>query len=954
MNKRKTRVLAALMSVLMVIGAVAGLSWAGVSAEDANTYMVDDNWTLIPQADVDAEFGASTCRDAGKYDADAKEFGGIGRGTVIKVENVDFGTGKESIELNLKVSEGAADTQIYIYVGDNSYKAATHVPQARYLLSVGGYSWTAPLACNFSGITGKQTVYIVGAGQQGSVSSLNGFRFASAKAHDSYVDYIANPDTWTVTEGKGSYGAAPNGATIGGVNGGTNTFVVKNVDFTGAAGIQLIASSNNNPKKMTVLVDDDILGEISFQSKNFSSYTFSQVFDLADKNLTGTKTVTLTTSSQSFNVMGIRVFKTIPEVTDPDTYIPNAENWTAIPKDEVNATFSDKPCRDTNCVLKTATKEVTGMGRGTVIKIENVDFGKGKSSMELSLNVADNADNARINVYIGDESYKADVHVPQVRYIIKKTGGSYVWTAPFTCDLTGITGKQTVYIVGASAQGKNFNVNGLRFVKAQNDLTIANYVANPTTWVMGGSTTKYTTGINGATIGTVGGGAKTITIKDVDLTGATALRIFTGSNGGSKTLNVYIDDATEAIGAVTTTKSDYQFVLPSTDMDLTGKELTGKHNVKIVSNDNNFDTFALQLTIDPEAGNADPDGTYTARVPKWRLVPETEHGYDDRGKTEWNAELGAFTGVGRCSIIEVNDVDFKNGYNFMELLLSVPESCDQRFVHVFVDDYTTGNPQARFYMTKTADGEFEWQGQFCESFSSLTGVHKVYIVGATDNPGHEFSLKGMRLSTVTVEPSDETLYVINDTDWKVVSGQGVYVKDPNACGIGKTKDVLIKISGIDFTGVTGLSLLTGCHGESKHVIIYGRDPVKYFDDPMELGEMDLPAGDYAHFIWSDYLKITGKGMTGVRDLYIQSTSANFDYRALRTTKKDLGPADVDSSDEDSSDEDSGSDEPITPDDSSDDNSADNPDTGVATAALPVLLAAVSAAAIPAIRRKRAR
>ena len=958
MNKRKTRVLAALMSVLMVIGAVAGLSWAGVSAEDANTYMVDDNWTLIPQADVDAKFGASTCRDAGKYDADAKEFGGIGRGTVIKVENVDFGTGKKSLELSLSVTDGAANTQIYVYVGDDSYGAAVHVPQARYLLSPGPFSWVAPLACDFSGITGKQTVYIVGAGNKGNHSSVNGLRFAEAKSHDNYVDYIANPTTWSVTAGKASYSGALNGATIGGTGAGTNTILVKDVDFTDAVGIQLITATNNSAKTLTVLAGEDEIADVEINTRGFSFYGFSQTVDLAGKNLTGKKDVTLTTQANNFNVMGVRVFKTIPEVTEPDTYRLN-DDWKLLTKDEVNADHSGV-CRDIGN-YKAATKEVTAMGRGTVVRIENVDFGNGKRSMELSLNVSDKADNARINVFIGDDSYKANakeggVLIPEVRYNIKKTGGEYVWTAPFTCDLTGITGKQTVYIVAASAQGSHFSLNGLRFAKAQDDPTIANYVANPTTWTVTEGNGKYGNAINGCTIGGNNQkGTHTFVVKDVDFTGAKTMRFIVGSAGGAKTLNVFIDDAAEAIGTITTVQSNYQYVVPSSDLDLNGKDLTGKHTVKVVSTDINFDTLALQLTVDPDAINPDPDGTYTARVSRWRIVPASEHGYDDRGAAEWDAEQGAFTGVGRCSIIEVNNVDFKDGYNFMELLLNVPENCNERFVHVFVDDYTTGNPQARFYMTKTADGEFEWQGQFCESFSSLTGVHKVYIVGATDNKGFNFSLKGLRLSKVTVEPSDETLYVTNDADWKVVGGfGGAYIKDPNGCGIGKNNEAMLRVSGIDFTGVTGISLLTGCNGGSKRVAFYGKDPVKYFDDPMELGELDLPAGDYAHFIWSDYLKITGKGMTGVHDLYIQSLGVNFDYRALRTTKKDLGPADVDSSDEDSSDEDSGSDEPITPDDSSDDNSADNPDTGVATAALPVLLAAVSAAAIPAIRRKRAR
>ena len=86
------------------------------------------------------------------------------------------------------------------------------------------------------------------------------------------------------------------------------------------------------------------------------------------------------------------------------------------------------------------------------------------------------------------------------------------------------------------------------------------------------------------------------------------------------------------------------------------------------------------------------------------------------------------------------------------------------------------------------------------------------------------------------------------------------------------------------------------------------------------------------------------GMTGVRPLYIQSLGSNFEYRALRTTKKDLGPAEgpADS-------------ESVVGDESSEaEDPADNPDTGAAAAALPVMLALVSAAAIPAIRRKRSR
>ena len=61
MNKRNTRMVAILMSVLMVIGAVAGISWVGVLAEDADTYTVDDNWRLLTMDEVNAGH-ANACR----------------------------------------------------------------------------------------------------------------------------------------------------------------------------------------------------------------------------------------------------------------------------------------------------------------------------------------------------------------------------------------------------------------------------------------------------------------------------------------------------------------------------------------------------------------------------------------------------------------------------------------------------------------------------------------------------------------------------------------------------------------------------------------------------------------------------------------------------------------------------------------------------------------------------
>lgn len=651
-------------------------------------------------------------------------------------------------------------------------------------------------------------------------------------------------------------------------------------------------------------------------------------------------------------------------------YMANAESWTLVPKADVDAAFGNNTCRDVGA-WNAEEAYFSGLGRATVVKVENVDFGTGCNNMELMLNVPEASAGRQVFVYVGEASYTASIHVPDVRFITEATE-SFAWQTAFYADLGGLTGMQTVYIVSAGDQGKHISLQGLRVNTVEPTADKALYIANPDTWSVTAGPATYSGAVNGCTIGgTNGQVTHTVEVTDVDFTGAKSLSVYVGASGDAKDLTLLVDG--QELATVTAAQSSYSMFRPTPAVDLTEKGLTGKHTVSITTQTTksvNFNVLGLELEVEEsdvskpgsDVSNPDPiipEGTYMADENGWRIVSASEHGYDDRGAGAWNAAQSCFTGIGRMTMLEVSDVDFGEGCNFMELLINVPENCNQRFINVFVDDYKSGNPQARFYMTETENGAFEWQGQFCENFSDITGKHKVYIVGCTDNRGHNFSVKGMRLSKVEVTPADETLYVVNPQDWAVVGGvTGAYSTDPNACNIGKNNNALLKIEGIDFTDVTGISLLTGCNGEDKSAVMYLGDPSK---DPLaqEVAAFTLKQSTYAQFLWSDYENVTGQSLTGVKTVWIASMGYNFNYAALRTTKADIGSDDepinpsTPSIPDDSSDPDdtSAPDDTDDPDDGS--GEEDNPGTGVPSAAVIPSAAALAAAAIlVVIRRKK--
>ena len=283
---------------------------------DPDTYPVNGNWRLLTKDEIEKTH-PNVCADEGVYDADAKVFDKVGKGTVIEVQKVDFGTGKQSLELNLKVSTGANRGQIFVFVGKDSYEAVDNVPQARFVLTAcNDFTWTEPTYCDLTGITGEQTVYIVGANFKGRHSSVKGLRFAEAK-DDSKV-YAPNPDTWDLNGSGAVYNGKIISCTVGG-NKSSGTIVVKDVDFTGWAGIQVIGSENG-AKKLTLSVDDQKLGMVKVNTGNDSFYEPTEAIDISDKNLTGKHDLTITSEDNGFNITAIRLLKTVPK--QPNLYTP--------------------------------------------------------------------------------------------------------------------------------------------------------------------------------------------------------------------------------------------------------------------------------------------------------------------------------------------------------------------------------------------------------------------------------------------------------------------------------------------------------------------------------------------------------------------------------------------------------------------------------------------------------
>ncbi|MBP3389383.1 MAG: hypothetical protein J6K98_05850, partial [Clostridia bacterium] len=215
---------------------------------------------------------------------------------------------------------------------------------------------------------------------------------------------------------------------------------------------------------------------------------------------------------------------------------------------------------------------------------------------------------------------------------------------------------------------------------------------------------------------------------------------------------------------------------------------------------------------------------------------------------------------------------------------------------------------------------------------------------------NQFSIKGLCLSNVTVTVGDESLYMANPTDWIIAGGiKGKYDTDPNAHFIGSNNEALVRIEGIDWTGVTGISLMAGCDNEDKGAVFWKGNPITDIFDCMELGSVVLPGSTYAQAVWSDYVNITGL-MSGNEPLYVQSLGRNFNIYALRTTKADLGSLDNSGNGGNGGNGSNGG----SDGDSDGNGTPDIPDTGIPFAVIPVALALTAGAALTITKKRSTR
>ena len=678
----------------------------------------------------------------------------------------------------------------------------------------------------------------------------------------------------------------------------------------------------------------------------YNAYVASSTLDLSEFDLTGVNSLTVICKNNSYNLLGVALGNAAAAAEDPNlkglgVYGADENSWGLV--------NGGQDVRD-NAVWNPETEAFEKVARNTWIEIKDVNFGEGYTHLEVYAKVPASAANRTLLVYLDSVSATGNEKAP-IATVILSESGEFTWQMAANVDIAGITGYHNLYLVGSTDSADvSFDVKGVRLSTPARPGYDEVYTANEAWTVTGGT---LNTNSNGFIIGNTD--KPVIDIPNVNLENATGLGIYAGADGGDKAVRLAVLDAAGnelAAADITLKQSSFYTFNLSELLDLSELDLLEEagYTVRISSEGGTFNVLGIRVVNDPDKNREpDPEGTYTARPSTWRHVPESEHGFDERGNVAWSEELQAFIGVGRMSMLEVLDVDFGDGYNFMELLVKVPENCDSRFVHVFVDDYTTGEPQARFWLEQTEGDEFYWQGQFAQGFEDITGVHTLYIVSATDQQANQFSIKGLRLSDVTVQAADETIYTANSKNWIKAGGlAGKYKTEPNNCIFGDNNEILLEISGIDWTGVTGISLMAGCDGDDKAATFWKGNPLTDIFGCEELGSVTLSKSSYYQYNWSDFVNITGK-MSGNEPIYVQSVGRNFNIYALRTTKADLGEL-----------EDTSKPSTSTPDVDEEDNSSDsesetdNPDTGVPFAVLPVALALTAGAALTISKKRAAR
>ncbi|MBQ8751890.1 MAG: hypothetical protein IJZ13_02165, partial [Clostridia bacterium] len=752
MNNKRNRLIALLSAVMLLVSAFAGVNWVAVTAEDAadaDTYMANNypgaRWSLISATDVNALHGNNVCREGGKWDADNSFYTNLSRGTVIKVENVDFGDGKESVELSINAPASAADEPVYVYVGDESFSAAGNMkPNAMYLTDgAAAFAWHKAVFADFTGITGKQTVYIVAGAnnQEAARFSLNGLRFAAADTTATVKGvYVANGEVTTNATLKHTV----NEQLVGDVSNG-KYIEFANVDLTDVAGITVRAGFKDGNKEYVVSIDGTDVGSVTAGRATkieHGQYSFMRFTELALSGYTGTHTVRVTSKNGGMNLLGIELTpaaeeesseaessettesseeeSTAPESSEPESSetessapessepesseeestvtgaapeTPTAPHWSVVTKAEIDGIHGSGTCRNEGGM---SDGVVTGLGRGTVIKVENVDFGDGKASIQLSLKAPATAADEPVYVYVGDERFNAKGQAQPNAWFRTTESAEFTWHDALKADFAGITGLQTVYIVagGHSEEVNKFELNGMKLLDEAPKATMRPYYVSyngPIT-----AMAELRTKLNECLVATITSGAdkNTVYVKDVDFTDAIALTGYIAFEGaGTKAFDVYLDEDTTPIGRISITSEatkggNYRFRPAS--MALVGKDITGVHDVKLVSINSNINLMGIELALATETGDDDtPDDTYTVNATDWVVIPkDTVNAQFEnvcRDEPAWNLD-GYISGMGRGSVVKVMNVDFGDGKETLELNVKVPSNANNRQVYVYIGD----------------------------------------------------------------------------------------------------------------------------------------------------------------------------------------------------------------------------------------------------------------------------
>ena len=639
MNNKRNRLIALLSAVMLLVSAFAGVNWVAVTAEDAadaDTYMANNypgaRWSLISATDVNALHGNNVCREGGKWDADNSFYTNLSRGTVIKVENVDFGDGKESVELSINAPASAADEPVYVYVGDESFSAAGNMkPNAMYLTDgAAAFAWHKAVFADFTGITGKQTVYIVAGAnnQEAARFSLNGLRFAAADTTATVKGvYVANGEVTTNATLKHTV----NEQLVGDVSNG-KYIEFANVDLTDVAGITVRAGFKDGNKEYVVSIDGTDVGSVTASRAtkiDHGEYSFMRFTELALSGYTGTHTVRVTSKNGGMNLLGIELTPAAteepsePETSESEvseeetvpagTYVAATDSWTILTKTEVNAVHSDG-CRQ-EPKWSSDNTAIEGMQRGSVVKVSGVNFDN-VASIELS--VKSTRAGMLFNVFVGEENWKA--LKTSARVLISDTTGEFVWTNALWADFAGISGTQDVYIASA---GNKFAVslNALRFADAATGQTVYPASADTAVWENVGDHGSYTANPSALTIGSINKAkAAEWKVNGIDLTNATGLVVYTGYNADNGALTLKVDGTEVGTVTMANTANDRHYGA-STVLPVSG--YTGAHSVSIcsVADVRNYGILAVAVIT------ADAAAPAVASV-QAALVAETEETID--------------------------------------------------------------------------------------------------------------------------------------------------------------------------------------------------------------------------------------------------------------------------------------------------------------------------------------